>query len=250
MADPTTSSRSGTSLLDGIEAVLFDLDGVITPTARVHERAWREVFEEVLPLVAASSQAVYRDDDYHLHIDGRSRYEGVATLLTAHGVDLPLGLPSDAPGVDSVCAIGNMKNEVFARILARDAIEPYPDALLLMEDLRSAGVRMALVSSSANASAVLTAAGLDTAFSVIVDGNVIAAEGLQGKPDPDPFLEAAERLGVSSQACAVVEDAISGVEAGAAGEFGLVIGVARDGDHERLHEAGADVVVSDLRELL
>ena len=230
--------------------MLFDLDGVITPTAKVHERAWREVFEEVLPLLASGDETVYRDDDYHLHIDGRSRYEGVAALLSAHGVSLPTGLPSDAPGVDSVCAVGNMKNEVFARVLARDAIEPYPDAVRLMDALRAEQVFVALVSSSANAGAVLTAAGLDRAFPVVVDGNVIAAQGLQGKPHPDPFLEAARRLGVDVSVCAVVEDAISGVEAGAAGEFGLVVGVARDGDHERLHSAGADVVVSDLGELL
>lgn len=250
MADPTTSRRSGTSLLDGLEAVLFDLDGVITPTAQVHERAWREVFEEVLPLVATPDEASYRDDDYHLHIDGRSRYEGVATLLAAHGVNLPLGVPTDAPGIDTVSAIGNKKNEVFARILATDAIDPYPDAVTLMEDLESRGIGRALVSSSANAGAVLGAAGLGEAFPVVVDGKVVAAQGLQGKPHPDPFLEAARRLGKTPAACAVVEDAISGVEAGVTGGFGLVVGVDRLGDPDRLIGAGADVVVSDLRELM
>lgn len=250
MADPTTTDRSGTSLLDGLEAVLFDLDGVITPTALVHERAWREVFEEVLPLVASPDQATYRDDDYHHHIDGRSRYEGVAALLAAHGVNLPLGLPTDAPGIDTVSAIGNQKNEVFARILATDPIDPYPDAVILIEDIDLRGMGRAVVSSSANAGAVLGAAGLEEAFPVVVDGNVVAAQGLRGKPHPDPFFEAARRLGKPPAACAVVEDAISGVEAGVAGGFGLVVGVDRSGDPDRLSSAGADVVVSDLRELM
>lgn len=250
MADPTTSRSSGTSPLAGIGAVLFDLDGVITPTAQVHERAWRQVFEEVLPLVAPAGQTTYRADDYHLHIDGRSRYEGVTALLVAHDVSLPFGLPSDEPGIESVCAIGNKKNEVFAHILATEAIEPYPDAALLMDELRSNGVAMALVSSSANAGAVLASAGLARAFPVMVDGNVVAAEGLQGKPHPDPFVEAARRLDMDPVDCAVIEDAISGVEAGVAGEFGLVVGVDRSGDPDRLSQAGAHVVVSDLRELL
>ena len=245
-----SSSRSVSSLLAGLSAVLFDLDGVITPTAIVHERAWRQVFEEVLPFVASSDQSTYRDDDYQLYIDGRSRYEGVAALLEAHGVDLPAGLPSDEPGIGTVCAIGNKKNDVFARILATESIEPYPDALEVMQRLSSNGAAMALVSSSKNAGAVLASAGLSSAFPVMIDGNVIAARGLKGKPHPDPFLEAARRLDLDPADCAVVEDAISGVEAGAAGQFGLVVGVDRIGDPESLRGAGADVVVSDLRELL
>lgn len=250
MSDSTNPPLTISSHLVGLDAVLFDLDGVITPTALVHERAWREVFEEVLPLVASGDESVYRDDDYTLHIDGRPRYQGVAAMLTAHEVELPFGLPSDAPGIDTVSAIGNKKNAVFSRILATEAIEPYPDAIQIMDYLNDQGILRALVSSSANAGAVLASAGLSEAFPVIVDGNVIAARGLQGKPHPDPFLEAARRLNVDPSGCAVVEDAISGIEAGAAGEFGLVVGVDRIGEPQGLREAGADLVVSDLRELL
>ncbi len=244
---PPASSNS--SVWASFEAVLFDLDGVITPTADVHQRAWREVFEEVLPILAEGDDQTYRDDDYYLHIDGRSRFEGVEALLAAHGVTLPFGSPSDPPGLDTVCAIGNRKNAVFTSILEREHIDPYPGSLAVMGRLRSSGVAMGLVSSSANARAVLTAAGMSDSFDVVVDGHVIADRRLEGKPHPDPFLEAARQLGTEPRRCVVVEDAIAGVEAGRAGGFGLVVGIARDVDPDRLREAGADVVVADLGEL-
>lgn len=231
------------------DAVLFDLDGVITPTADVHRRAWREVFEEVLPMVAEGNQKEYRDDDYVNYIDGRPRFDGVRRLLEAHEVQLPWGNPADPPGVGTVCAIGNEKNKRFLSILAEERLAPFPGSLALMQRLKSLDIRTAIVSSSANARSVLAAAGIAGEFGAVVDGNVIASEGLAGKPHPDPFLEAARRLGFEPGRCVVVEDAIAGVQAGRAGDFGLVVGVAREVDPKRLLEAGADVVVADLGEL-
>lgn len=239
-----------TSVLTEYEAVLFDLDGVITPTAEVHRRAWREVFEEALPLLAEGEDRVYRDDDYELHVDGRPRFEGVERLLTAHGVHLEWGDPSDPPGLRTVCSIGNQKNTVFNELLVAEPIEPFPGSMAVIELLRSTGVAMGLVSSSANARAVLASAGLDGVFDVVVDGVLIAERGLAGKPQPDPFVEAARLLGAEPARCVVVEDAITGVEAGRAGGFGLVVGVHRDPGPEKLSEAGADLVVGDLGELV
>lgn len=249
MHAPREPSSSTSSIWVEFDAVLFDLDGVITPTADVHRRAWREVFEEVLPIVAQAGQTEYREDDYLRYIDGRPRFEGVARLLEAHDVALPWGSPSDSPGVETVSAIGNKKNERFVSILEQERIAPYPGSMALMRRLKSLDIPSALVSSSANALSVLAAAGITGEFAVVVDGNVISELGLRGKPDPDPFLEAARRLGIEPARSVVVEDAIAGVAAGKAGGFGLVVGVAREIDPERLREAGADVVVADLGEL-
>ena len=230
--------------------MLFDLDGVLTPTADIHEQAWRETFETVLPEVADGDEARYRDEDYPEHIDGRPRFEGVAELLRAHDVDLPEGSADDAPGSGTVRAIGNMKNERFIEILERDSIEPFAGAAALVERLETEGVGMAVVSSSKNAKRVLEAAGLLGRFAVIVDGVTVEERGLDGKPAPDPFLFAAESLGASPKRCVVIEDALSGVRAGSAGDFGLVVGVARESEAADLLDAGADVVVGDLSELL
>ncbi|MGD2102647.1 MAG: HAD-IA family hydrolase, partial [Acidimicrobiia bacterium] len=230
-------ASSGSSVIADYEAVLFDLDGVMTPTADVHRRAWREVFEDVLPRLAEGDQTTYRDDDYELHIDGRPRFEGVERLLRAHGVDLEWGDPSDPPGDDTVCAIGNRKNASFNELLGRETLQPYPGSVALLKRIREAGLRTAIVSSSANAKAVLVSAGLEGVFDVVVDGVVIAGRGLAGKPQPDPFLEAARLLDAPPDRAVVVEDAIAGVEAGAAGGFGLVVGVALDTDPDRLREA-------------
>lgn len=250
MADPIPPSSSSTPVWTEYDAVLFDLDGVITPTAEVHQKAWREVFEEVLPIVATGEEQIYRPDDYALHIDGRSRYEGVEALLAAHGVSVPWGSPVDPPGLETICAIGNRKNAVFNAILEREPVVPFPGSVALMEHLRSVDVAFALVSSSKNARAVLVAADLVDEFDVVIDGRVIADRELAGKPQPDPFLEAARQLDARPERCVVVEDAISGVQAGRAGGFGLVVGVARENDPGLLAEAGADLVVTDLGELV
>ena len=228
------------------DAILFDLDGVLTPTAEVHMRAWAEMFNEYLATVPG--QAPYTDGDYFAHVDGKPRYDGVRDFLASRAIALPEGTPEDDEHRLTVCGLGNRKNSAFNEVLARDGVEPYPGSLAFLEAMKE-DFRFAVVSSSKNAPAVLAAAGLSDYFPVVVDGRVAAAEGIPGKPAPDTFHRAAELLGVSDAASIVVEDAISGVRAGAAGPFGLVIGVDRGVGEEALREAGADVIVQDLGEL-
>jgi beta-phosphoglucomutase family hydrolase len=222
------------------DAVLFDLDGVITPTAEIHEHAWGELFAEY----------DYTEDDYLRYIDGKPRYDGVRSFLASRAISLPEGEPTDRPGVDTVCAMGNRKNDLFNQILERDGVEPYPTSIATLELLAEEGIPSAIVSSSKNASTVLRAAGLGERFEVVVDGVVAAAERIEGKPAPDMFLHAARRLGVEPARAVVVEDAVSGVAAGAAGRFAAVIGVDRGAGVEALLEHGATFVVDDLGELL
>lgn len=228
-------------------AYLFDLDGVLTPTADVHQHAWQELFT---PVLIEAGVAPYTADDYFRYIDGKPRYDGVASLLQSRGIALPWGDPTDAPGNGTVCALGNFKNEVFNQVLQRDGVEPYPGSLALVELLAAAGAAMAVVSSSKNAPAVLAAAGLSHFFPLVVDGNVAAQLGLAGKPDPATYLYAAHQLGMSIDQCVVVEDAESGVAAGAAGGFGHVVGVNRGAGQEVLVKFGATIVVDDLAELM
>jgi beta-phosphoglucomutase family hydrolase len=219
-------------------AVLFDLDGVVTPTAEIHKRAWAALF----------SPWDFTDDDYLAYVDGRPRYDGVATFLAARGVTLPHGDPSDTPGDDTVCALGNRKDDMFMDALERDGIDPYPGTMEVVAELERAGVAMAIVSSSRNARPVLDAADLTGRFPVVVDGVVAADERLAGKPDPAMFLSAAHHLGVDADRCVVVEDATSGAAAGANGGFALVVGIDRGGNRTPLLDAGADLVVDDLGE--
>lgn len=220
--------------------VLFDLDGVITPTAEIHEHAWAELFADF----------DYTTADYIAHIDGRPRYDGVRTFLASQGVALPEGDPSDPPSAETVCGFGNRKNELFNSILDREGIAPYPSSQLTLDLLDELGVPAAIVSSSKNAVPVLAAAGLGDRFDVIVDGVVAAEEELAGKPAPDAFLLAARRLGVEARRSVVVEDAVSGVAAGAEGGFQVVIGVDRGAGRDVLLASGATFVVGDLGELL
>ena len=229
------------------DAALFDLDGVLTPTAVVHMAAWEEMFTAVL---SARGAAPYTAQDYFDHVDGKPRYDGVRDLLASRGITLPEGSPDDPADVESVCGLGNRKNEAFNAVLERDGVAPYPGSVALVEALAARGVRLAVVSSSKNAPAVLAAAGLSHFFPVVVDGAVAAAEGLPGKPAPDTFLAAAQRVGVTAERAVVLEDATSGVAAGRAGRFGLVVGVDRGAGVDALTAAGADVVVADLQELL
>lgn len=229
--------------------VLLDLDGVITSTAGIHRQAWQEVFDEVLPMLAPNGHKVYGEEDYQLYLDGRPRYAGVAALLEAHDVELPWGDPDDPPGPDTVCGVGNMKNARFLEILEREGVNAYPGTLCLLDHLHALGIRTAVVTSSRNAAPVLAAAGFSNGFDTVVDGNVVAELGLDGKPAPDPFLEAARRIEVDPSQAVVVEDAIGGVQAGAAGGFGLVVGVSRVVNPRILAEEGADLVVDDLSEL-
>ena len=228
-------------------AVLFDLDGVLTPTADLHMHAWATMFAALLDERGARP---YADDDYFHHLDGRPRYDGVRSLLASRGIEVPEGDPSDPAEADTVCGIGNRKNIVFAHLLEAEGIAAYPGSLAVLDRLSAAGVPAAVVSSSKNARPVLEAAHLLDRFPVIVDGVVAADEHLPGKPDPAIFLAAAERLHVSADRAVVVEDAIAGVAAGAAGRFGLVLGVDRGVGADALTAAGADAVVHDLAELL
>lgn len=229
-------------------AVLFDLDGVVTPTADVHMRAWATMFQRLF--AERDVTPPYTDDDYFRHLDGRPRYEGVASLLASRDLDVPWGDPDDPDDADTVCGIGNRKNAVFTTLLEREGIAAYPGTLAVLDRLAAAGTPVAIVSSSKNAVPVLAAANLADRFPVVVDGVVAADLGLPGKPRPDIFLEGARRLHVEPEHAVVVEDAISGVQAGAAGGFGLVVGVDRGVGADELAGAGADVVVPDLADLL
>lgn len=222
------------------DGVLFDLDGVITPTAEIHEHAWGELF------VAFD----YTEADYLRYIDGKPRYDGVRSFLASRGIQLPDGDPSDPPGTDTVCALGNSKNALFNEILDRDGIAPYPGSQAALDLLEAAGIPSAIVSSSKNAVPVLLAAGLADRFDVVVDGIVAADLGLDGKPAPDGYLLGAARLGVDPRRTVVVEDATSGVAAGRAGGFAVTIGVDRGAGHDALLAHGATFVVDDLADLL
>ena len=230
------------------DAALFDLDGVLTPTAEVHMRAWSEMFNDFLQARGVSEP--YTDEDYFAHVDGRPRYEGVRTFLESRGIDLPEGDPSDGTDAETVSGLGNRKNEAFNVVLARDGVTAYEGSIRLIDALEKAGTRMAVVSSSKNAAAVLEAAGIADRFPVVVSGAEANELGLAGKPSPETFLHAAFALGVTRERSVVLEDATSGVRAGRDGEFGLVVGVDRGAGADALTGAGADIVVQDLAELL
>lgn len=229
-------------------AVLFDLDGVITPTAEVHMHAWSAMFNEFLD--AHGYAPPYTDRDYFDHVDGKPRYDGVRSFLASRGIELPEGTPEDGPDTETVCGLGNRKNDAFGEVLRSEGVTPYPGSLALVRELVDRGMPLAIVSSSRNAPDVLVAAGITDYFPVVIDGKVAGERGLPGKPAPDTYWAAAEDLGVAHGRAVVVEDAISGVAAGAAGDFALVLGVDRGTGADELTAAGADLVVSDLGELL
>ncbi|MDP7111873.1 MAG: beta-phosphoglucomutase family hydrolase, partial [Myxococcota bacterium] len=234
-------------------AVIFDLDGVVTRTALVHSAAWKRMFDQVLRERAEQHGESFRpfthEGDYLPYVDGRPRYEGVAAFLGSRGIELSWGDPEDPPGTGTICAVGNRKNAAFHDILDRDGVRPYETTVALIHTLRDAGVRVGIASSSRNARPVLAAAGLLPLMETVVDGVTSVERGLAGKPAPDIFVAAAADLGAPPDQCVVIEDAVSGVSAGAAGGFGLVVGVAREDNTEQLWAAGADLVVSDLAEL-
>ena len=233
---------------DDFGAMLFDLDGVLTPTVDVHMRAWQRLFVDFLTRRGVGRP--YVESDYFDYIDGKPRYEGVRAFLASRDIELADGEPTDGPERETVCGLGNRKNQFFSAVLRDDGVRPYPGSVAFLDDLAGRGIKLAVVSSSRNAVAVLKAAGLDALFPVVVDGNVAADRQLAGKPAPDTYLDAAEQLGVPRERAVVVEDAISGIQAGRAGDFGLVVGVDRGVGADRLLESGADVVVSDLAELV
>ena len=231
--------------------MLFDLDGVVTPTAEAHMRAWSDMFNAFLSSYEGTGDAApYTEVDYFAQVDGKPRYDGVRDFLSSRGIALPEGTPADLPSADTVCGLGNRKNDAFNVVLERDGVAAYPGSMLLLDHLERLGLPLGVVSSSANAPAVLEAAGIADRFRTVMSGTVAHERGLPGKPAPDTFLAAAQDLGVPADRTVVLEDAVSGVRAGAAGGFGLVIGVDRGAGHETLAAAGADVVVSDLAELV
>jgi beta-phosphoglucomutase family hydrolase len=236
-------------LPDGVTACLFDLDGVVTKTAVVHAAAWKQMFDEFLR--TQPGQAPFDPGkDYDEYVDGKPRLEGTESFLESRHIDLPAGDPSDKPGAHTVWGLSNRKNELVVEVLQRDGVEVYPGSRRYIDAVRAAGLKTAIVSSSANTEAVLKAGGVADLFDARVDANVAKERGLHGKPAPDTFLEAARILGVDAASAAVYEDALAGVAAGRAGKFGLVVGVDRVGQADALREHGADVVVKDLADLL
>lgn len=242
------------STIAGYDALLVDLDGVVTKTAAVHAAAWKEMFDDYLAQRARREGRRYEpfdlDRDYRTYVDGKPRYDGVRSFLESRGISLPKGTPHDPPDRETICGLGNRKNGYFNARLDRDGVETYPDAVDMLRAARERGLRLAVVSSSKNCRAVLRAAGLEDLFEARVDGAELAKLGLPGKPAPDMFFEAAKRLEVERLRAVVLEDAVSGVQAGKRGGFGLVVGVDRGGHAAELLEHGADVVLSDLRALV
>jgi len=242
-------------LFDGsYKAFLFDLDGVITDTASVHAAAWKAAFDDFLSQGTDPSTSLRAPfdigSDYPLYVDGKPRNKGVRDFLTSRSIELPEGNTDDPAGYDTVWAVGNLKNERLVRVIAENGVEVYDGTVQFVNAARTAGIKTAVVSSSANTAAVLKATNLDHLFEVRVDGVTILDEQLSGKPSPDTFLLAASRLGVHPDNAVVFEDALAGVEAGRRGNFGLVVGVDRIGHAAALKERGADIVVTDLAELL
>jgi len=241
-------------LPNGITACLFDLDGVLTQTAKVHAKAWKQTFDAYLHERADRDGEPFREfalpDDYDTYVDGKPRNDGVRSFLQSRNIDLPEGSPTDTPDDETIYGLGLRKNELVLKLIHDEGVEPYEASVRFVEAARDRGLRRAVVSSSENCKDVLEAAGIEDLFEVRIDGIVATREHLAGKPAPDTYLAAARELGVEPAQGAVFEDAEAGVAAGHAGHFGWVVGVDRT-DHARaLHAHGADVVVEDLSELL
>ncbi|SCF03036.1 haloacid dehalogenase superfamily, subfamily IA, variant 3 with third motif having DD or ED/beta-phosphoglucomutase family hydrolase [Micromonospora haikouensis] len=237
-----------------VTACLFDLDGVLTQTARVHNAAWTETFDAFLKRRAAATGEPYRPfdpgPDYNRYVDGKPRADGVRSFLASRGIVLPEGSPDDPPDADTVHGVGNRKNAVLLKRIHTDGVEVYPGSVTYLRAAAAAGLRRAVVSASANCRDVVAAAGLESLLQARVDGVVAREQGLRGKPHPDTFLAGAKLLGVDPAQAAVFEDALAGVAAGRAGGFGYVVGVDRVGQADELRAHGADVVVTDLADLV
>jgi beta-phosphoglucomutase family hydrolase len=237
-----------------VRACLFDLDGVLTETAKVHAAAWKEMFDQFLRARSARTGEDFvpfgETDDYSEYVDGKPRYDGVRSFLASRSIELPEGRPDDPPSAETVCGLGNRKNEIVLRMIREQGVEAYEGSRRYLEAAREAGLRRAVVSSSTNCHDVLVAAGIEQFFEARIDGVVAEREHLKGKPAPDTFLAGARALDVTPDAAAVFEDALAGVEAGRAGGFACVVGVDRVGHAEALREHGASIVVRDLAELI
>ncbi len=241
-------------LPDNITACLFDMDGVITQTAKVHDAAWKEMFDEFLKDWSKEHNQPFKEfdpvSDYDEYVDGKPRLEGTASFLESRGIKLPEGNESDKSGTQTIWGLSNKKNDLVLKVMERDGVQPYEGSVRYVNAVRKAGIKTAIVSSSANTEAALKAAGVADLFEARVDHQVAEQKHLHGKPAPDTFLEAAKMLGVDAKNAVVFEDALAGVAAGHAGHFGFVVGVDRVGQADQLKSHGADVVVKDLAELL
>ncbi len=238
-------------LPDNITACLFDLDGVLTQTAKVHAAAWKQTFDEYLRGRDGDGFKEFDPvDDYDEYVDGKPRYDGVQSFLESRGIELPWGSADDPPTAETICGIGNRKNDLVQKLIAEQGVDAYEGSVRYVRAARDAGLRRAVVSSSANCREVLIAAGIEDLFEARIDGQVADEQHLKGKPAPDTFLAGARALGVEPANATVFEDALAGVQAGRDGHFGFVVGVDRTGQAQALHEHGATVVVKDLAELL
>jgi beta-phosphoglucomutase family hydrolase len=239
---------------DRFDAVLFDLDGVLTATAKLHARAWKEAFDQFLKKRAEKTSGDFKPfdlkQDYEDYVDGKPRYDGVESFLESRNIKLPHGDPDDPPDKETVCGLGNKKDDRFNQIMKDEGVELYQGTITWIHQLRQAGIKIAVVSSSKHCKIIIESAGIADLFDARVDGNVTDDLKLKGKPAPDTYLKAAEMLGAQPPRAVVVEDALSGVEAGRNGGFGLVIGVDRKDDAEALRAHGADIVVQDLQEMV
>jgi beta-phosphoglucomutase family hydrolase len=236
------------------DAVLFDLDGVLTSTAKIHAACWKSMFDDFLRKRAGSSQQPFTpfdvEHDYKAYVDGKPRYDGVRSFLESRSIALPYGSAADDPVTESVSGLGNRKDELVKQAIAAGKVEAYPGSVALLRRLRERKMLMAVVSSSNNCEEILEAAGIADFFAARVDGIVATEKGLHGKPAPDIYLHAAHTLDVPPKRAVVVEDALAGVEAGRAGGFGLVVGVDRNDVGALLRQHGADIIVADLAELI
>ena len=235
------------------DAVIFDMDGVITKTALTHAAAWKKMFDEYLRKREAEHGEKFVEfthaGDYLPYVDGKPRYKGVASFLESRGIDIPFGDPSDAPGVETCCGLGNRKNDAFNEVLEKEGVEVYPSTVALINALKGAGIKLGVASSSKNCKPVLERVDLLEVFDARVDGVVSFEMDLNGKPEPDIFTTACDIVEADYANSIVVEDAVSGVQAGAKGNFGLTIGIARENNRKELEEGGADIVVEDLEEI-
>jgi beta-phosphoglucomutase family hydrolase len=241
-------------LPDGVRGCLFDLDGVLTKTAKVHDAAWKEMFDEYLRNRAEQDDEPFRPfdpvADYDVYVDGKPRAEGTRSFLASRGIELPEGSPDDPADAQTIYGLGNRKNAIVLRRIHQDGVEAYQGSVRYVRAVRDAGLRTAVVSSSANCRDVLIAAGIEDDFEARIDGVVAEREHLRGKPAPDSFLAGARALALTPGQAAVFEDALAGVAAGRAGKFGYVVGVDRAGQADALRQHGADVVVTDLADLM
>jgi beta-phosphoglucomutase family hydrolase len=241
-------------LPDGITACLFDLDGVLTQTAKVHAQAWKQMFDDFLRQWSSRTGQPFREfdlvNDYDEYVDGKPRLDGTRSFLASRGIELPLGSPDDPPEADTLYGLGTRKNNIVLGLIHKQGVEPYEGSVAFVRQAIEQGLRRAVVSSSTNCKDLLEAAGIEDLFEVRIDGHVAEQEHLAGKPAPDTYLAGARALGVDPKQASVFEDALAGVEAGRAGSFGWVIGVDRVGQADALRRHGADVVVRDLAELL